>query len=42
MRGGEHDLMTIDRSVRMPAGDPIVLAFAGFGATVRRRRLLAS
>jgi hypothetical protein len=34
--------MTIDRSVQMPAGDPIVLAFAGFGASARRRRLLAS
>jgi hypothetical protein len=34
--------MTINRSVHTPAGDPIVLAFAGPGALVRRRRLLAS
>jgi hypothetical protein len=34
--------MTIDRSVHTPAGDRILLAFAGFGATARRRRLLAS
>jgi hypothetical protein len=34
--------MKIDRSIHMPAGDRVPLAFAGFGATARRRRPLAS
>jgi hypothetical protein len=33
--------MTIDRSVHTPAGDRILLAFAGVGALQRRPRLLA-